>query len=117
MLHKKFKTYNNEAKSKLSISHCTSFYCSALWSTYTPKSVMDEIHIAHNDVNKLLFKLPRGFISVSQHFVATRIANLTVIRRRHMYSLCKRIVFSGNVIINDITDSFTFISTLCEEWL
>ena len=31
------------------ISYCTSSYCSALWSTYKPKNVMDEIHIAHND--------------------------------------------------------------------
>ena len=50
---------------------------------YTPKSVMDEIHVAHNDVHRLLFKLPRGFISVSQHFVAARIPNFTMIRRRH----------------------------------
>ena len=34
-----------------------------------------------------------------------------------MYSLYKRILSSSNVIINAITDSFTFISTLYEEWL
>ena len=36
---------------------------------------------------------------------------------RHMYSVYKRILSSSNIIINAITDSFTFISTLCEEWL
>ena len=95
----------------------TSFYCSALWSTYTPKSVMDEIHTAHNDVYRLLFKLPRGFISGSQHFLAAGIPNFTMIRRRHMYSLYKLILSSSNVITNAITDSFTFISILYEEWL
>ena len=68
-LHRKFKACNNEVKKKLFVSYCTSLYCSALWSTYAPKRVMEEIHIAHNDVYRLLFKLPRGFISVSQHFV------------------------------------------------
>ena len=33
-----------------------------------------------------------------------------------MYSLYKRILSSSNVIINAVTDSFTFISTLYEEW-
>ena len=33
-----------------------------------------------------------------------------------MYSLCRRILSSSNVIINAITDAFTFISTLYEEW-
>ena len=79
---------------------------------------MEEIHIAHNDVYRLLFKLPRGLISVSQHFVTAGIPNFTMIRRRHMYSLYKRILSSSNVIINAITDSFTFISTstLYQEW-
>ena len=116
MLHRKFKACNNEVKKKLFVSYCTSLYCSALWSTYTPKRVMEEIHIAHNDVYRLLFKLPRGLISVSQHFVTAGIPNFTMIRRRHMYSLYKRILSSSNVIINAITDSFTFISTLYQEW-
>ena len=107
---------NNEVKKKLFVSYCTSLYCSALWSTYTPKRVMEEIHIAHNDVYRLLFKLPRGLSSVSQHFVTAGIPNFTMIRRRHMYSLYKRILSSSNVIINAITDSFTFISTLYQEW-
>ena len=34
-----------------------------------------------------------------------------------MHSLYKHILSSSNVIINAITDSFTFISTLYEEWL
>ena len=109
MLHGKFKAYNNEVKKKLFVSYCTSLYCSALWSTYASKRVMEEIHIAHNDVYRLLFKLPRGFFSVSQHFVTAGIPNFTTIRRRHMYSLYKRILSSSNVIINAITDSFTFI--------
>ena len=75
MLHRKFKACNNEVKKKLFVSYCTSLYCSALWSTYTPKRVMEEIHIAHNDVYRLLFKLPRGLISVSQHFVTAGIPN------------------------------------------
>ena len=82
------------------------------------KRVMEEIHIAHNDIYRLLFKLPRGFISVSQHFVAAAgIPNFAMIRRRHIYSLYKRILSSSNVIINAINDSFTFISTLYVEWL
>ena len=116
MLHRKFKACNNEVKKKLFVSYCTSLYCSTLWSTYAPKRVMEEIHIAHNDVYRLLFKWPRGFISVSQHFVTAGIPNFTMIRRRHMYSLYKRILSSSNVIINAIIDSFTFISTLYEEW-
>ena len=84
MLHRKFKACNNEVKKKLFVSYCTSLYCSALWSTYAPKRVMEEIHIAHNDVYMLLFKLPRGSISVSQHFVTAGIPNFTMIRRRHM---------------------------------
>ena len=109
MLHRKFKACKNEVKKKL--------YCSALWSTYAPKRATEEIHIAPNDVYRLLFKLPRGLISVSQHFVTAGIPNFTMIRRRDMYSLYKRILSSSNVIINAITDSFTFISTLYEEWL
>ena len=116
MLHRKFKACNNEVKKKLFLAYCTSLYCSTLWSTYAPKRVMEEIHIAHNDIYRLLFKLPRGFISVSQHFVTAGIPNCTMIRRRHMYSLYKRILSSSNAIINAITDSFTFISTLYEEW-
>ena len=112
MLQRKFKACNNEVKKKLFTSYCTSFYCSALWSTYTPKTVLNDIHVAHNDVYRLLFNLPRGFVSVSQHFVAAGIPNFTIIRRRHMYSLYKRILSSNNVIINAITDVFTFISTL-----
>ena len=34
-----------------------------------------------------------------------------------MYSLYKRILSSSNAIIDAITDSFSFISTLYEEWL
>ena len=117
MLHRKLKACNNEVKKKLFVSYCTSLYCSAVWSTYAPKRVMEEIHIAHNDAYRLLFKLPRGLISVSQHFVTAGIPNFTMIRRRHMYSLYKRILSSSNVIINAITDPFTFISTLYEEWL
>ena len=116
MLHRKFKACNNEVKKKLFVAYCTSLYWSALWSTYAPKRVMEEIHIAHNDVYRLLLKLHRGFISVPQHFVTAGIPNFTMIRRRHMYSLYKRILSSSNVIINVITDSFTFISTLYEEW-
>ena len=50
MLHRKFKACNNEVKKKHFISYCTSLYCSTLWSTYVPKRVMEEIHIAHNDI-------------------------------------------------------------------
>ena len=45
MLHRKFKACNSEVKKKLFVSYCTSLYCSALWSTYAPKCVMEEIHI------------------------------------------------------------------------
>ena len=48
---------------------------------------MDEIHLACNDVYRL-FKLPRGFISVPQHFVAAGMSDF-IMTRRHMYSLHK----------------------------
>ena len=68
---------SNEVKTKLLLSYCTSFCCSALRSTYTPKSIMDEIHIAHNDVYRLFFKLSRSFISFSQHLLTARIPSFT----------------------------------------
>ena len=72
---------------------------------------MNEIHIAHNDIYRLLFKLPTGFTSASQNFV-TGIPNFTIMRRRHTYWLYIRILSSSNMIIIAMTDCFIFISTL-----
>ena len=97
----------------LFVAYCYSPYCSALWSTYAPKRIMEEIHIAHNDVYRLLFKLPRGLISVSEHFVTAGIPNFTVIRRRHMYSLYKRILSSSNMLLSMLSLTRLLLSLLC----
>ena len=44
-----------------------------------------DIHIVHNDIYRLLFRVPREFV-------------------RHVY---KHILSSNNIIINEITDALT----------
>ena len=66
-----------EVKEQLFLAYCESLYCAALWSNYTD-TVLTQLHVAHNNIFRLLFRLPtRG---TTYNFIVRNIPNLLVKR-------------------------------------
>lgn len=117
MIHRKFKDCTDDVKKNLFITYCSSLYCSSVWSSYSETTTLKSLHVAHNDIFRFLFKLPRR-CSVSYNFVIRDIPNFPVIRRKLVYSLYKRVLSSSNILIRTLVDSNFFLtSRIFKEWM
>ena len=114
MLNSRFGNCTEEVKKQLFVAYCESFYCAALWNNYTD-SVLTQLHVAHNNIFRLLFRLPtRG---TTYNFLVRNIPNLLVKRRKLVYSLYRRTKNSENELIQTIVQSNFFMSTeMFKKW-
>ena len=65
----------------------------SLWSAYD-YTTLRSIHVAHNDVLRFMFHLPQ-YTRVSNIFVSLNIPNFSVLRRKLVYSMYKRVLASS----------------------
>ena len=115
MLFRKFKNCSIDVKKQLFTSYCSSFYCCSLWSNYK-NATLKALHVAHNNIFRLLFHLPRR-CSVSAYFVEYRLPNFSVIRKKLIYSLYRRVLDSCNSLISTIVNCNHFVSSrIIQEW-
>ena len=114
MLNSRFGNCTEEVKKQLFVAYCESFYCAALWNNYTD-SVLTQLHVAHNNIFRLLFRLPtRG---TTYNFIVRNIPNLLVKRRKLVYSLYKRTKNSENELVQTTVQSNFFMSTeMFKKW-
>ena len=114
MLNSRFGNCTEEVKKQLFVAYCESFYCAALWNNYTD-SVLTQLHVAHNNIFRLLFRLPtRG---TTYNFLVRNIPNLLVKRRKLVYSLYRHTKNSENELIQTIVQSNFFMSTeMFKKW-
>ena len=87
MIVKNFKFCSSEVKAKLFSTYCTAFYCCSMWSSFKTAS-LKRLHIAHNNIFRFLFTIGKRE-SVSVIFVKNNIPNMTIIRRKIVFSLYK----------------------------
>ena len=98
------------------MTYCSSLYCCSLWSAYDC-ATLRSIHVAHNDVLRFMFHLPR-YTRVSNIFVSLNIPNFSVLRRKLVYSMYKRGLASSNSLVRTLLDSnFFVISRIYKQWM
>jgi len=115
MLNRNFMMCNEEVKRHLFLTYCTSFYCCSLWSNFR-QDILQKLHVAHNNIFRLLFKLPRRG-SISHSFMIKDIPNMIVIRRKSIFSLYTRIYKSDNILVSTVRDSVHFnFSNVFDIW-
>ena len=103
MLLSKFGHCTVDVKNNLFMTYCSSLYCCALWSAYD-YATLRSIHVAHNDVLRFMFHLP-WYRRVSNIFVSLNIPNFSVLRRKLVYSMYKRVLASSNSLVRTLLDS------------
>jgi hypothetical protein len=115
-LIRKFKKCNDEVKSQLFKAFCSSFYCCQLWCLYKEQSIK-KLHIAHNNIFRLLFNVHGHNTSISALFVANEINNFKVIMRKLVFSFKKRILACDNPLVKSVINSLYFRNcSLSVEW-
>ena len=98
------------------MTYCSSLYCCSIWSAYD-NSTLRSIHVAHNDVLRVMFHLPRH-TRVSNIFVKQNIPSFPVLRRKLVYSMYKRILTSSNSLVQALVDSnFFLMSKIFKKWM
>ena len=116
MLLSKFGHCIVDVKKKLFMTYCSSLYCCSLWSAYD-NTTLRSIHAAHNDVLRFMFHLPR-YTRVSNIFVSLNIPNFSVLRRKLVYSMYKRVLASSNSLVRTLLDSNFFVtSRIFKQWM
>ena len=103
MLLSKFRHCTQDVKKNLFMTCCSSLYCCSIWSAYG-KSTLRSIYVAHNDVLRVMFHLPRH-TRVSNIFVKQNIPSFPVLRRKLVYSMYKRVLTSSNSLVQALVDS------------
>ncbi len=112
---KKFKNCSENVKVQLFKSYCTSFYCSALWTSFKNSS-LKSMKVAFNNIFRLLFGVSRRE-SVSQNLLVRGIPCFNVIRRKQVFSLYSRVLTSSNIPIQTMCESTFFISSsIFKKW-
>ena len=109
MLLRKFGHCTVDVKKNLFMTYCSPLYCCSLWSAcdYT---TLRSIHVAHNDVYRFMFHLPQ-YTRVSNIFVSLNIPNFSVLRRKLVYSMYKRVLASSNSLVRTLLDSNFFVTS------
>ena len=116
MICRKFSSCCDEVKRQLFISFCSSFYCCSLWSCFSV-SCLRSLHVAHNNIFRSLFHLPR-LISISSCFVQNNIHCFKTIRRKLILSLYNRVLASDNQLIMAlINERYVVKSFILKTWL
>ena len=116
MLLSKFGHCTVDVKKNLFMTYCSSLYCCSLWSAYD-YTTLRSIHVAHNDVLRFMFHLPR-YTRVSNVFVSLKIPNFSVLRRKLVYSMYKRVLASSNSLVRTLLDSNFFVtSRIFKQWM
>lgn len=104
MICAKFKSCCGDVKRQLFISFCSSFHCCSLWSSYTVSSLRSH-HVAHNNVFRCLFRLPR-FVSSLACFIKIMYSFKTI-SRKLIFSLYEHVL-----IMALMNDSFALNSSI-----
>ena len=116
VLLKKFRTCSDDVKTQLFKSYCSSFYCSSLWTSYKLSSLR-ALCVAYNNIFRCMFGFSRRD-SVSQCFVFKDIPSFSVVRRKLMHSMYKRVLFSCNTLVKTVVDSTFFLTCkIFTEWI
>ena len=116
MLLSKFGHCAVDVKKNLFMTYCSSLYCCSLWSAYDC-ATLRSIHVAHNDVLRFMFHLPR-YTRLSNIFVSLNIPNFSVLRRKLAYSMYKRVLASLNSLVRTLLDSNCFVtSRIYKQWM
>ena len=106
MLLCKFRHCTHDVKKNLFMTYCSSLYCCSIWSAYD-NSHLRSIHVAHNDVPRVMFHLPQH-TRASNIFVKQNIPNFPVLRRKLVYSMYKWGLTSSNSLVQALVDSNFF---------
>ena len=116
MLLSKFRHCTQDVKKNLFMTYCSSLYCCSMWSVYD-NSTLRSIHVAHNDVLRVMFHLPRH-TRVSNIFVKQNIPSFPVLRRKLVYSMYKRVLTSSNSLVQTLVNSNFFVSSkIFKKWM
>ena len=105
-----FKHCTNNVKIQLFTSFCTSLYCASLWANFK-MNTLKKIKVAHNSIFRILLNEDR-FTSASGLFVKHNVPNMDVLVRKLTFSLYTRVLHSDNPLINGITNSMYFQSSM-----
>ena len=115
-LKRSFKHCSQDVRIKLFQRFCSSVYCCALWCSFS-RVTHNKVKICHNNAFRHVCQM-YGRGSISRQFVHHNVPNFDAIRRRCIYSVFKRFMFSENDLITTLTDSVYFTnSELFKEWI
>jgi endonuclease/exonuclease/phosphatase family metal-dependent hydrolase len=110
-----FRLCNDDVKSQLFRSYCTSFYCASLWSSYNLES-LQRLNVAYNRIFRILMGLQHR-VSISAHLLKLSLSPLKVIIRKLICSFRNRIMHSENVLLRTIVNSVYFMfSSVTKKW-
>ena len=116
VIARKFYMYTENVKIKLFNTYCNNMYTAHLWWKHTKASIRS-MHVAYNNVFRLLFDLDRR-CSASEMFALRRVDSCQSILRKAMYSFVVRLKKSQNGIIRNLLESdLIFQSGLSKYWL
>lgn len=102
MLIRNFKHCTENVKVMLFKTYCSSLYCCPLWSKYR-KATIKKLHVACNKMFKCFMNVPRDF-SASLLFVSCNVENFTVLRRKLVYNLYRRVYSSSNTLVSNFSN-------------
>ena len=105
----KFGHCTVDVKKNLFMTYCSSLYCCSLWSAYDYATTLRSIHVAHNDALRFMFHLPR-YRSASNISVPLNIPNFSVLGRKLVYSMYKRVLASSYSLVRTLLDSDFFVT-------
>ena len=116
VLISKFRMCSDEVKVQLFRSFCSNLYCSSLWTCYT-KELYNRMRVAYNNIFRVLLRLDRRG-SISMSFVLYNIDSFSVLIRKNIFSLRKRIQSSFNTVINACMSHnfFNHTSKINKKW-
>ena len=114
MLLSKFGHCTVDVRKKLFMAYYSWLYCCSPWSAYD-YTTLRSIHVAHNDVLRFMFHLPR-YRRVSNIFVSLNIPNFSVLRRKLVYSMYKWVLAGSKSLVRILLDSnFCVTSTIFKQ--
>ena len=106
----KFRRCTRNVKKNLFMTYCSSLSCCSVWSAYDKSTTRRSIHVAHNDVFRVMFHLPQ-YTRVSDIFVPQNIPYFPALGRKIVYSMYKRVLASSNSLVQALVDSNFFLTS------
>lgn len=114
MIKRNFFNCTEDVKIRLFQTYCSNFYCCALWKN--DPELLERVKICHNNVLRY-FIHTKFKDSISGIFVNRNLPNFSILRRKAIHSLYRRVISSQNsLILTIVRSTFFTYSKFLQSW-